>query len=173
MLRHGYSWLWENAVLWDFSTIKMPFIKNSIADSMFSIKPSVLIHCLCCKVLYDNICHLRWPQNISLITSWHNIFTGWHGQEDSTLLHIPDVLVSNLGLDTGYPDRFFSDLPYKCWEISPPREAASCAATQELSSILWNPKVHYCVHKSAPLVPILSQITPVHTIPSYLRSILI
>jgi hypothetical protein len=58
-------------------------------------------------------------------------------------------------------------------ELSPSSEAANYAASQELSSILWNPKVHYSVHKSTPLVPILSQIDPVHTIPSYLRSILI
>jgi hypothetical protein len=55
--------------------------------------------------------------------------------------------------------------------LSPSWEAANCAATQELPSILRNPKVHYLVHMSPPLVPNLSQIDRVHTIPSCLSKI--
>jgi hypothetical protein len=44
---------------------------------------------------------------------------------------------------------------------------------QLLPSIVWNLRVHHCVHKCPPLVPILSQTDPVHTTPSYIRSILI
>jgi hypothetical protein len=50
---------------------------------------------------------------------------------------------------------------------------SNCAATQELLSILWNSKVHYHVYESPLLFPILSQINPDYTFPSYLRSILI
>jgi hypothetical protein len=56
-------------------------------------------------------------------------------------------------------------------ELSPTWEAANSVATQELPIILRNPKVQHSVHKSPALVPIPSQINPVHTTPFYLLKI--
>jgi hypothetical protein len=56
-------------------------------------------------------------------------------------------------------------------QMSPSGEAANYAATQELPNILWNPNVCYCAHMRPPLVPILNQINPIHTIQSYLSKI--
>jgi hypothetical protein len=42
---------------------------------------------------------------------------------------------------------------------------------RKFPAILGNPKVHHRVHKSPPLVPILSQFDPAHTISSYLSKI--
>jgi hypothetical protein len=42
---------------------------------------------------------------------------------------------------------------------------------RKFPEILRNPKVHHRVHKSPPLVPILSQFDSDHTIPSYLSKI--
>jgi hypothetical protein len=56
-------------------------------------------------------------------------------------------------------------------ELRPSWEADSCAATQELPSILWKPKVPHLAYKSPSLVPIRSQINPVHTTPSGLSKI--
>jgi hypothetical protein len=56
-------------------------------------------------------------------------------------------------------------------ELSPSSESANHAASQGLHNILWNPKVHYRVHKIHPLAPILSHTNSIHTTPSYLSKI--
>jgi hypothetical protein len=77
------------------------------------------------------------------------------------------------GGSTGSPRGDITPVNYYAnfMELSPSSEATSCAATQEHSKMLWNPKVHCFVHKSPPLVPILSQIDLIHTTPSYLTKL--
>jgi hypothetical protein len=56
--------------------------------------------------------------------------------------------------------------------VQSPQEANRHSAGQ-ISCLLFNPKIHYSVHKSPPVDSILSHTIPVHTLTPYLRYILI
>jgi hypothetical protein len=50
-------------------------------------------------------------------------------------------------------------------------EADSRSESDKTARLLWNPMVHHRVHNSPPLVPILSQMNPVHALTYYLLEI--
>jgi hypothetical protein len=54
---------------------------------------------------------------------------------------------------------------------SPNWKADSHSASQEILRLLWDPKVHYSVHRNPPLVHLLSRMNPLHTFPPYFPKI--
>jgi hypothetical protein len=92
------------------------------------------------------------------------------------LLSIWEAPGSNHGLGTGNAEwafSWFSSVPPDncCDSAKSMEQSLSCEANQEIPRLLWNPKVRFRVHKSPPLVPILSRMHAVHILSPYFPKI--
>jgi hypothetical protein len=94
--------------------------------------------------------------------------------------HLLIGLLSGL-LPSGFPTKLFLYIFHGSLVCYMPRpsyppwswEDVSRSPSQEFPSILWSSKAHYCVHKSPPLIPTVSQMNPIHTAPSSFSKIIL
>jgi len=70
-----------------------------------------------------------------------------------------------------HPSIHLSNRPTNSMLQNTSLEANSHSATQEIPHLLWYVKIYYHICKCPPLVPILRQMHPVHTLPPYFPKI--
>ena len=85
----------------------------------------------------------------------------------STLVHIPSEMPDSRQ-DT-WTTVFFCIIFKTPW--SRVLEKLRGSASQGIRRILWNPNVHYYIHKSPPLAPVLGWMNSLHNLPSYVFKI--
>jgi hypothetical protein len=118
--------------------------------------------------------HHLYPQCGRISQAWTKISTRFHAALFIGLLIGPERVADMFNRNVGgyWPNYislqswrlYFSTKLTKLKELSCSWETSSLSATcLRISQHLWNPKVHYCVHKSSPLTPVLSQINPVQS----------
>jgi hypothetical protein len=118
---------------------------------------SLSIHTLHFLLFFSNIgqcLHFR----VIVICILYSINATYSSQENLKCIRLKLLLILNV---------------HSLTELSPSRKSVNFAATQELPSILRNPKIHYHVHKSPPLVSILSQVNPINASPYCLSNVYI
>jgi len=115
-------------------------------------------------ILTFKLCSM-WSEYLCNTQSFHAIGSGYQGRP-SEIFSCSDAVRKGLFVIC------FTELELTTSvEQSPSWEANSHSASQEIFFLLWNPEVHYRVHKSPPLVPVLSKMNPVHNFLSYFSKI--
>jgi hypothetical protein len=116
----------------------------------------------------------RWPVRMADITSFMCRFSWNFGASNSwnpqglsrTVMGLLDLLYLSLRIATNTPYLVIHSM-----QQSPSWEANRFAVCQEIPHNLWNPKVHYRIHKCPPTIRTLNQLNPVHTPTSHFLKI--